>query len=90
VTPLNTPVTLAVTANDTDSDGTVDVAAVDLDPVTTGQQTTFAVTGQGTFTADSSGHVTFTPDAGFIKGSSTASYPRDGSRPGRCLSVPGA
>ena len=73
VTPLNTPVTLAVTANDIDSDGTVDVATVDLDPVTAGQQTSFAVAGQGTFTADGSGNVTFTPTAGFV-GTSTIPY----------------
>jgi CshA-type fibril repeat protein len=73
VTPLNTPVTLTVTANDTDSDGTVDVATVDLDPVTAGQQTTFAVAGQGTFTADGSGNVTFTPTPGFV-GTSTIPY----------------
>ena len=37
----DTPVTIAVTANDTDIDGTIDVATVDLDPATAEIQTTF-------------------------------------------------
>ena len=56
-----TPVTIAVTANDTDADGTINVATVDLDPATTGIQTTFTVTGEGTYTVDVLGIVTFTP-----------------------------
>ena len=73
LTQLNTPVTLAVTANDTDSDGTIDAATVDLDPATAGQQTTFVVAGEGVFTVDGAGNVTFTPVAGFT-GVSSISY----------------
>ena len=73
VTPLDTPVTLGVTANDSDSDGVVDAATVDLDPGTPGQQTTLTVSGEGTFSADGSGNVTFTPEAGFT-GTSTIPY----------------
>ena len=57
----DTPVTIAVTVNDTDVDGTIDVATVDLDPATTGIQTTFTVVDEGTYTVDALGIVTFTP-----------------------------
>ncbi|MBF4508848.1 cadherin-like domain-containing protein, partial [Flavobacterium sp. JLP] len=57
----DTAVTIDVTANDTDADGTVNKATVDLDPATPGIQTTFSVTGQGTYTVDALGIVTFTP-----------------------------
>ncbi|MBP4138553.1 Ig-like domain-containing protein [Flavobacterium geliluteum] len=60
-TDEDTPVTINVTTNDTDLDGTIDVATVDLDPATAGIQTTFTVTGQGTYTVDNTGLVTFTP-----------------------------
>ncbi|MDX6191680.1 Ig-like domain-containing protein [Flavobacterium sp. Fl-318] len=58
-------VTIDVTTNDTDVDGTIDVATVDLDPATTGKQTTFTVTGEGTYSVDTSGVVTFTPAANY-------------------------
>ncbi len=58
----DTPVTFSVTNNDTPYSGhTINVATVDLDPETSGQQTSFSVAGQGTFTVDNSGNVTFTP-----------------------------
>ncbi|MCK7460626.1 MAG: hypothetical protein MZU84_00310 [Sphingobacterium sp.] len=46
-----------VTINDTDVDGTINAATVDLDPATAGIQTTFTVAGQGTYTVDASGEV---------------------------------
>lgn len=66
---------MTVTTNDTDSDsdGTVDAATVDLDPSTPGQQTTIVVVSQGTFTTNGAGHVTFTPQSGFV-GVSTVTY----------------
>ncbi len=64
-TPLDTPITLLVIANDMDPDGTVDPVSVDLDPTTPNRQTTFTVPNQGTYTADDIGNVTFTPVAGF-------------------------
>ncbi len=73
LTQLDTPITVAVTANDTDADGTIDAATVDLDPVTAGQQTTFVVAGEGTFSDDGAGNITFTPVAAFT-GMSSASY----------------
>ncbi|MBF4494829.1 tandem-95 repeat protein, partial [Flavobacterium sp. MR2016-29] len=57
----DTAVTIDVTANDTDADGTINKATVDLDPATPGIQTTFSVTGQGTYTVNALGIVTFTP-----------------------------
>ena len=72
-TQLNTPVTFSATGNDTDSDGTIDAATVDLDPATAGIQATFTVTGEGTFTVDASGNVTFTPTATFT-GTSSIPY----------------
>jgi uncharacterized repeat protein (TIGR01451 family) len=59
------PVTLNVTANDTDANLDLNVATVDLNPVLAGQQTTLTVPGQGTWTVDAAGNVTFTPQAGF-------------------------
>ena len=69
----DTPVTITVVTNDTDIDGTVAAASVDLDPSTSGRQTTFTVAGQGTYTVDASGIVTFTPVANF-NGTSSLSY----------------
>jgi len=60
-----TAVTLGVTGNDSDADGNLDVATVDLDPSTPGRQTTLAVAGEGTWTVDNLGSVTFTPASGF-------------------------
>ncbi len=75
-TQVNTPVTLSVTANDTSSSGAIDVATVDLDPVTPGMQTSLTIAGEGQFSADGTGNVTFTPAASFI-GVSTATYTVD-------------
>ena len=43
----------------------MDPATVDLDPATPGDQTTLTVAGQGTWSTDATGNVTFTPEAGF-------------------------
>jgi uncharacterized repeat protein (TIGR01451 family) len=59
------PVTLNVTDNDTDADGNLDPSTVDLNPSQAGQQTTLIVPGEGTWTVDGSGNVTFTPQSGF-------------------------
>jgi gliding motility-associated-like protein len=68
----DTPITFSSTANDTDVDGTVDVATVDLDPSTAGIQNTFA-NAQGTFTVNTTGDVTFTPVLNF-NGSTAINY----------------
>ncbi|WP_426489650.1 T9SS type A sorting domain-containing protein [Hymenobacter sp. 102] len=62
-TAPNTAVSFNVTTNDT---GAKDVATVDLDPNVAGIQTSKTVAGQGTFTVDNTGQVTFTPVNGFI------------------------
>ena len=66
-TSYTAPVAVNVTTNDIDTNGK-NVATVDLDPATAGQQTTFAFVAGGatvgTFTAAASGVVTYTPAAG--------------------------
>ncbi len=58
--PTN-PTTLAlIGANDSDPDGTIDAATVDLDPTTAGIDASFT-NADGTYVADASGNVTFTP-----------------------------
>jgi uncharacterized repeat protein (TIGR01451 family) len=66
-------------ANDTDIDGEIDDALLDLDPAAAGQQTTRTVAGQGTWTLDNVAtsttflQVTFTPTATFT-GIATVDY----------------
>ncbi|MBT1706571.1 Ig-like domain-containing protein, partial [Chryseosolibacter indicus] len=55
--------TLNVTTNDTDVDGTIDAASVDLDPSTSGTQTTYS--SNGSWSVDNTGLVTYTPAADF-------------------------
>jgi len=71
-TPEDTSIKFDVTANDTDVDGTINDATIDLNTATGGIQNTNTVTG-GTFTANAAGEVTFTPAADFF-GTSTVSY----------------
>ena len=62
-TPNGTSVSIPVTANDSDSDGTLDCATIDLDVTTAGIQTTATVTG-GTFTVNGC-NVDFVPNGTF-------------------------
>lgn len=71
-TPENTPVSVFVTANDTDVEFQINAASVDLNPAVAGIQTTFAAT-NGSFTVDATGNVTFTPVTGF-SGSESVDY----------------
>ena len=64
-TLYDTNVTIPVANNDTDIDGTINITTIDLDPSTPGIQTTFTVTGEGTYAANSDGTVTFDPAIGF-------------------------
>lgn len=64
-TDVNTPVSLGVTANDQDSDGTIVASTVDLDPTSPGIQKT-VITSQGVWTVDALGTVTFSPALGFV------------------------
>ena len=63
-TIVNNPVTFNVTNNDNDFDGNIVASTVDLDPATPGIQNTIT-TGDGTWSVDASGNVTFVPVAGF-------------------------
>ncbi|HEX5783861.1 MAG TPA: Ig-like domain-containing protein [Burkholderiaceae bacterium] len=66
-TNFNTAITLSVWSNDTAPSGsTLSGNTVDLDPATPGVQTTTTVAGQGTFTSNNNGTVTFSPVAGFV------------------------
>ena len=65
-TNYNTPVTFSVVGNDKAFGTTLANNTVDLDPTTPNtRETSFTVTGQGTFTVDANGVVTFTPVNGF-------------------------
>jgi mannan endo-1,4-beta-mannosidase len=71
-TPRDQPVTLTPVANDIAYRTHLRPRSLDLDPATSGRQSTAAVTG-GTFAAAADGTVTFTPAAGFV-GRATGSY----------------
>ncbi len=64
-TAANTPVACDVTGNDTDPDGAIDPATLDLDPARAGRQTSRTVPGEGHFAVTDAGRVVFTPAPGF-------------------------
>jgi large repetitive protein len=64
-TPEETPVTFNILSNDSDIDSAIDPATIDLNPATPEEDKTIEVPGQGTFTVDNAGNVTFTPAADF-------------------------
>ncbi|WP_041301433.1 Ig-like domain-containing protein [Lacinutrix sp. 5H-3-7-4] len=72
VSDTNT-VSVNVVSNDTDSDGTIDVSTVDLDPSTAGIQDTFTNV-DGTYTVDANGVVTFDPNAGLTTDPTPITY----------------
>ncbi|MEB3885438.1 Ig-like domain-containing protein, partial [Lyngbya sp. CCY1209] len=72
-TPFDTPVTFDITDNDTDPDGQIDPATVDLDPSTLAADSSFAIALQGEFEVDGEGNLTFTPVTGF-SGTVTTPY----------------
>jgi CshA-type fibril repeat protein/VCBS repeat-containing protein len=69
-TTEDTPVTINVITNsvgpDSDVDGTINLASVDLNLSLLGVQTTFTVPSEGDYSVDGLGNVTFTPNANFI------------------------
>ncbi|MFA7273586.1 MAG: Ig-like domain-containing protein, partial [Crocinitomicaceae bacterium] len=71
-TNSNTNALFNVVANDSDADGTIDVASVDLDTLTAGQQTTYT-TSEGNWSVDALGNVTFSPVLNF-SGTATTHY----------------
>jgi large repetitive protein len=59
-------VTLNVTGNDSDPNNDLDPSTVEfVDTATPGQRSSLVVTGEGTWTVDAAGNVTFAPQAGF-------------------------
>jgi gliding motility-associated-like protein len=71
-TAKNTPVTINVVANDTDSDGTINAGTVDLNTSASGIQNTNS-TPQGSFAVNGSGVVTMTPALNYV-GAATLTY----------------
>jgi hypothetical protein len=71
--PRNTGVTFSVVANDSDSDGTIVVNTVDLNPSQANRQTTVTTTRGGTATVSDAGNVTYVPRRGF-RGTDTFTY----------------
>jgi gliding motility-associated-like protein len=59
-------VTISVVANDVDADGTISIATVDLDPLSSGIQTSYDVAGKGSFSVSGEGVVTFTPTSHYL------------------------
>ena len=73
-TPENTPATFNITGNDTDEDGSIATNTVDLNPAADGIQTSFTVSGEGSYTSNGSGSVTFTPAFNFVGISTPVNY----------------
>ena len=65
-TNKNTPLNISVASNDYDTDGTLNLASIDLDVATPGIQTSNNLPGIGTFSVNGSGVVTFTPAPGYL------------------------
>lgn len=64
-TTKNKAVTIKVTENDTDPDGTIDATKVDLNTGTAGVQNSIT-NAQGTYTVNAAGIVTYSPATGFV------------------------
>ncbi|RYY29934.1 MAG: T9SS type B sorting domain-containing protein, partial [Sphingobacteriaceae bacterium] len=54
--------------------GTINNSSVDLDPSTTGIQTTYAVVSKGTFKSDGNGNITFTPLNSTVSGTAVCNF----------------
>ncbi|MBE9461415.1 Ig-like domain-containing protein [Dyadobacter subterraneus] len=74
-TPAGTPVTVTVTTNDTPGSSPIDPTTVKLiDPNTGTPVTSVTVPGEGTYTVNPNGSITFTPDPGFDGPGTPVSY----------------
>jgi gliding motility-associated-like protein len=73
-TPEDVAVTFNISSNDTDIDGTINPATVDLDPSTPAEDKTFTVTGEGVYTVDVLGNVTYTPTLDYNGTNTSVSY----------------
>ncbi|RBN49291.1 Ig-like domain-containing protein, partial [Flavobacterium psychrolimnae] len=67
-------ITIDVTSNDIDSNQNIDKSTVDLNPTQSGIQTSLTVSGQGTWSVNSSGIVTFVPLASFKNNPTPINY----------------
>ncbi|MCI4443282.1 MAG: gliding motility-associated C-terminal domain-containing protein, partial [Lentimicrobium sp.] len=74
ITLSDTNVIVSVASNDTDTDGTINPATIDLNPLLAGQQTTLTVAGEGTYTANANGTVTFDPLPSFSGTTTPVNY----------------
>jgi hypothetical protein len=74
ITRGTTLVDYSVVANDTDADGTIDAATVDLDPGTGGLQNSVSTQRGGQATVNASGQVTYTPPRASFRGTDTFQY----------------
>ncbi|MGD1704604.1 Ig-like domain-containing protein, partial [Dapis sp. BLCC M229] len=73
-TQLGQPVTFNITDNDTDPDSTIDLTTVDIDPNTPERDTSLTIPGEGTYTVDDAGNITFTPEAEFTGTTTPITY----------------
>ncbi|MEL6373758.1 MAG: Ig-like domain-containing protein, partial [Pseudomonadota bacterium] len=69
----NTPATVQVLGNDTDPDGSLDASSVTL-VGTSSAGDPLVVAGEGTWSVDASGAITFTPETGFTADPTPVSY----------------
>ncbi|UZO80372.1 gliding motility-associated C-terminal domain-containing protein [Aquimarina sp. ERC-38] len=76
--PIGTATVLNIINNDQLPDGSIpnpDDVAVDLDPGTTGVQTSITISGEGAWSYnETTGEITFTPDAGFTTDPTPLTY----------------
>jgi len=71
--PSNPTVLTDISANDNDTDGSLDLASIDLNPATTGIQQTLS-NSDGVWSVNGTGAVTFTPNATLVKSPAPISY----------------
>ncbi len=73
-TPENTPVTFNITGNDIDEDGSIASNTVDLNPAIDGIQNLLTVAGEGFYSVNALGSVTFAPAFNFSGTSTPINY----------------
>jgi gliding motility-associated-like protein len=73
-TPSETPIVIPVGSNDSDVDSALNPCSIDLDPNSAGQQTSFTVAGEGTYTLNASCQVVFTPVGSILGFTSCITY----------------
>lgn len=72
-TTAGTDVTFSISGNDTPQTNPLNPAGIDLDPTTSAIESIFTVSGQGEFSVNSSGNLTFSPVSGYT-GTSSITY----------------